>query len=80
MIFRGTPWSTNMSLKAFHFIFITAASALAFGCAIWGLKDYWSAGGRLGDLLFGLGSLAAGIALIIYERYFLKKFKNVGYL
>jgi hypothetical protein len=31
-------------------------------------------------LLFGIGSLAAGVALIVYERYFLKKLKNVGYL
>ncbi len=69
-----------MSLKAFHLIFITAACALAFGCGIWGLKDYSSPDGRLFDLLFGLGSLAAGVGLIIYERYFLRKLKNVSYL
>jgi hypothetical protein len=69
-----------MSLKAFHLVFITASSALAFGCGVWGLKNYWSADGRLLDLLFGLGSLVAGVALIVYERYFLKKLKNVGYL
>jgi len=51
-----------MSLKAFHLVFITAACALAFGCAIWGLKHYFSAEGRTMDLLFGLGSLAAGVA------------------
>lgn len=70
----------NMSLKAFHLIFITAACGLSFGCAVWGLKDYHSQDGRLFDLFFGLGSLAAGVALIIYERYFLKKFRNVSYL
>jgi hypothetical protein len=69
-----------MSLKTFHLIFISAASALAFGCGVWGLKNYWSAEGRLVDLLFGLGSLGAGVGLIFYERYFLRKFKNVGYL
>jgi hypothetical protein len=69
-----------MSLKTFHLIFITAACALAFGCGIWSLKDYWSPEGRLTHLLFGIGSLAAGVALIVYERYFLKKLKNVGYL
>jgi hypothetical protein len=69
-----------MSLKAFHLIFITASCALAFGCGIWGLKDYWSAGGSLFDLLFGIGSLATGVGLILYERYFLKKLKNVSYL
>jgi hypothetical protein len=69
-----------MSLKAFHVIFITAASALAFGCGVWGLKNYFSDEGRLLDLLFGLGSFIAGVGLIFYERYFLKKLKNIGYL
>ncbi len=69
-----------MSLKAFHLIFITAAIALAFGCAVWGLKDYFSPEGRALDLVFGLGSLATGIGLILYERYFLKKLKKVDTL
>jgi hypothetical protein len=69
-----------MSLKAFHLVFISAASALGFGCGVWGLKNYWSPGGELTDLLFGLASLAAGVGLILYERYFLKKLKNVSYL
>ena len=69
-----------MSLKTFHLIFISAASALAFGCGVWGLKNYWSADGQLTELLFGLGSLGTGVGLIIYERYFLKKLKDVSYL
>ena len=69
-----------MSLKAFHLIFITASSALSFGCGVWGLKNYWSPAGQLLDLLFGVGALLVGAALIVYERYFLKKLKNVGYL
>ena len=69
-----------MSLKAFHLIFITAACALAFGCAVLGLKDFFSEGGGPGDLVFGLCSLAAGVGLILYERYFLKKLKKVSYL
>ena len=69
-----------MSLKAFHLVFITASSALAFGFGVWELRSYWSAIGVLQDLLFGLGSLLAGVGLIIYERFFLKKLKNVGYL
>ncbi len=66
-----------MSLKIFHIIFITAAVLLALGCGIWGLGTYWSAGGRMLALLFGLGSLAACVALIAYERYVLKKLKKV---
>ena len=69
-----------MSLKAFHLLFITASTALAFGCAVWGLRDFFSRDGLASDLLFGLGSLAAGIALLLYERYFLKKLKKVSYL
>ena len=69
-----------MSLKAFHLIFITASCALAFGFGVWEIKNFFSADGKLLDLLFGLGSLVAGVGLIFYERYFLKKFKDVSYL
>jgi hypothetical protein len=69
-----------MSLKAFHLLFITASTALAFGCGVWGLRDFFSSEGRPSDLVFGLGALAVGIGLILYERYFLKKLKRVSYL
>jgi hypothetical protein len=69
-----------MSLKSFHLIFITAASALAFGCGVWALKNYWSPGGHLSELLAGVASVAAALGLLMYERYFLKKTKDVGYL
>ena len=69
-----------MSLKAFHVIFITASSALAFGCGVWELKNFFSEDGRALDLVCGAGALAAGVGLILYERYFLKKLKNVSYL
>ena len=70
----------TMSLKAFHLIFITASSALSFGCGVWGVKNFFSAGGGAWDLVFGLGSLAVGVGLVIYERYFLRKLKKVSYL
>jgi hypothetical protein len=68
-----------MSLKAFHLVFISAASAMCVGCAIWGLKDFLGGGGTF-DLIFAIGAFVAGVALIFYERYFLKKLKNVSYL
>jgi len=69
-----------MSLKAFHVIFITAASALSFGCGAWAIRNYAGPEGKTSDLLFGVGCLLVGIGLIVYERYFLKKLKNVSYL
>ena len=68
-----------MSLKAFHLVFITAASALAFGCSVWAFTNYADVGG-LASLLSGVGAVAVGIGLLIYERFFLKKTRNIGYL
>lgn len=68
-----------MSLKAFHVVFITAASALAFGFGVWMLRA-WQAEHLTRDLVFGVGSLLAGIGLVVYEGYFLKKLKGVSYL
>ena len=69
-----------MSLKAFHLVFIIASIALAFGCGIWELRSYFSPDGGGLDLVFGLAAMAGGAGLIVYERYFLKKLKNVSYL
>ncbi len=69
-----------MSLKAFHLIFITAASALAVGFGVWSLHNYHGADGRTRDLLYAVGSFVVGVALIVYERYFLKKTRRINYL
>jgi hypothetical protein len=69
-----------MSLKAFHLIFIIAAIILAVGFGVWSLMNYFSPHGVAWDLVWGVASLAGGVALVIYERYFLKKLKNVSYL
>ena len=69
-----------MSLKAFHLVFISAAIVLAFGFGAWLLKGYFSPEGRIGELVSGLISIIAGVGLMVYERYFLKKTKDVGYL
>jgi len=69
-----------MSLKAFHIFFIAASNALALGFGVWELKGYFSPDGRALDLVFGLGSFAVAVGLIVYGRYFLKKLKHVSYL
>jgi hypothetical protein len=69
-----------MSLKAFHIIFVTASTLLAFGFGAWSLAAYFTATGGTLDLILGSASAIAGIALIVYGKYFLKKLKNISYL
>lgn len=68
-----------MSLKAFHVFFITIAglSSLVFG--LWALRD-WRATGQTTTLVMGLLFFGVLIALVPYGRWFLRKFKNEGYL
>ena len=68
-----------MSLKTFHIIFIVASILLAFGFGVWELAQY-SEGQKLLDLVLGIVSLLAGVGLIFYGRYVLKKLKNISYL
>jgi hypothetical protein len=51
---------------------------LGFGA--WSLTNYYSPQGRKLDLIFAIGSGVVALALVVYERYFLKKLKNVSYL
>ena len=68
-----------MSLKAFHIVFITASTVLAVGFGLWSLGNYFAGEGGV-NLVFGVGSLLAASALIVYGAYFLKKLKSVSYL
>jgi ABC-type phosphate transport system permease subunit len=68
-----------MSLKAFHIVFVAASILLAFGFGIWSLLSYKEENRTL-DLVFGIGSLLAGVALVIYGRFVLRKLKNISYL
>jgi hypothetical protein len=61
-----------MSLKAFHLIFVTLLTALSFGCAAWAFQT--------GNRFWGLGGVVAGVFVIVYGIYFLRKLKNVSYL
>jgi ABC-type uncharacterized transport system permease subunit len=68
-----------MSLKALHLVFVNAFSALSFGLAVWMLKRYLSEG-QPADLAYGVGSILAGIAIVVYGIRFLKKLKHISYL
>ena len=61
-----------MSLNAFHLIFDTLLTTLSFGCAAWAFQA--------GSVFWGVAGIAAGIFVIVYGIYFLKKLKNVSYL
>lgn len=61
-----------MSLKAVHLIFVTLLTTLSLGFAAWAFFS--------GKILFGVLGVAAGILVIIYGVYFLKKLKKISYL
>ena len=56
-----------MSLKAFHVVFITASVLLAFGFGAWclGAQPPW--------LATAVASFAAGLGLVVYEAWFIRK-------
>ena len=61
-----------MSLKAFHLIFVTLLTSLSFGFAAWAFNA--------GKPLLGASAIGAGILVIVYGFYFLKKLKKVSFL
>ncbi len=68
-----------MSLKAFHILFVTASTLLAFGFGAWALHSYSMHKAQI-DLIMGIVSLVLGVGMIWYGKYFLKKLKNISYL
>ncbi len=69
-----------MSLKAFHIVFIVLSILLAFLFAGWSFSSYFRDQGPLLHLIFGIGSFLAGITLIWYGKYVLRKLKDISYL
>jgi hypothetical protein len=61
-----------MSLKAFHLIFVTLLTTLSFGFSAWAFFS--------GEIIFGALGIVAGIFVVIYGIYFLKKLKKISYL
>jgi hypothetical protein len=67
-----------MSLKTFHVIFIACAVIMCFGFGVWGMMN--SQTGGFGAMLGGVLGFGAGIALIVYEIWFLRKLRGVSFL
>lgn len=68
-----------MSLKAFHILFVTVSTLLAFGFGAWALHSYSTSKAVL-DLVMGIVAIMLGFGMIWYGKYFLKKLKNISYL
>lgn len=68
-----------MSLKAFHIVFVTLASILAFVFAVWEFSRY-QASGELLQLGGALLAFASGAGLIVYGIRFLRKLRKVSFI
>jgi len=65
-----------MSLKAFHVFFVCVSILLAFGFGSWELYTCRHGGGTL-DASLGIGSILAGVGLLVYLRAVIKKLRNL---
>lgn len=68
-----------MSLKTLHIVLILTSILLAFGFGAFELQRYRDLEYQ-SDLYLGAGSTVAGVALLIYSVYFLRKTKHISYL
>jgi hypothetical protein len=68
-----------MSLKAFHIFFVTVSVLMAFGFAVWCFVNFADRRQPL-DLLWGALSIGAGVGLIFYGKYVLRRLKHFPYL
>ncbi len=69
-----------MSLKFFHIFFIVLSILLALGFAYWAISAYFADDHGIFMLIGGIISVIAGVGLVMYGKYFLKKLKKVSYL
>ena len=66
-----------MSLKAFHVLFIVAATLLAGGLGVWCLREHAAAGDGAGILVGAVVSFAAAGGLVVYGAWFLRKMRGL---
>lgn len=63
-----------MTLKSFHLVFIACAAALSFLFGAWVLSNPSFVGA--GRLAGGFGAFAVGLALVVYEAWFVRYSKG----
>jgi len=69
-----------MSLKTVHLFLISLATLAMLGISAWCFQQRSVGQEFPGDLAIALSCAAAGVGLIVYGIYFLKKTRNVSYL
>jgi hypothetical protein len=69
-----------MTLKAFHVVFVLAATLLSAGFGVWSFHTYLTAERETVHALLGALSLAFAVGLVVYGGWFLRKMKDVSYL
>ncbi len=68
-----------MNLKAFHIFFVTCSALMCFIAAgIYGSD--WQSGADSSAIVPAVAWLTGGVLLVYYGGYFLRKFKDWGYL
>jgi uncharacterized membrane protein HdeD (DUF308 family) len=74
---RATPAQSGsyVSLKVFHILFVVASTALMAFFAAWALRAY-AHSHETSQLVLGVVAIVAGVLLLIYGRWFLRKLKN----
>ena len=65
-----------MSLKAFHFFFISVSTVLALGFASWCFMEYRTQGTAL-YAVSGVLSVASSAALVFYGLRFARKLRGI---
>ena len=65
-----------MSLKNFHLLFISCAVLLALFMAAWALGEREARGNVM--VVAAVAALAAGTGLVLYERAFLRRWRQAG--
>jgi len=68
-----------MSLKAFHIVFVTVSTLVAFFFAGWLLNNYFVTK-AIGNLFGAIGAALAGVGLIWYGKSVMRKLKQISYL
>lgn len=68
-----------MSLKAFHVFFVLVCTIFLLWFGVWAFRQY-SASGDWGDLLMAICSFLAGLVLIVYSRWFLRKLRAFSFV